>query len=572
MKILIKNIIQNSIKKLQKEENLLLSRLPGIVVDQPKEEKFGDYTTNVALVLAPVLKKSPMIIADEIIKRFDLPARNASHIEAGGSRPKRPKEVEPLSCIFDKIEAVEPGYINFYLSEKYLHRIVAEINRKTQKFGNSQLGKGVKINNEFISANPTGPLHLGNGRGGFYGDVLSNVLAKAGYKVTKEYYINDAGEQVLKLGHSVLKDKEAVYAGDYINKLNKNLKNLRDARIVGEKAAAFIMKEIIRPTVKEKMKIKVDIWISEKNDLYKKGLVDKAIGILKKKKLTYEKDGALWLATTKFSDDKDRVLIKSVGSFGGSTSKGRLNLPGEKTYFASDCGYILHKMERGYDCLIEIWGADHHGYVKRFEAAAKALGFKGKLKFIIVQMVRLVEKGKEVRMSKRAGNVVYINELIDKVGLDATRFFFLMYAPDTHMNFDLALAKERSQKNPVYYVQYACARISSILAKNQKSKIKNQNFRTDLSLLNHKKELNLIRELNKFSDLISEIAQSYDVHKLPHYAVRLADKFHDFYESCRVIDAENPELTRARLMLINAVRIVLAETLRLMGVNAPEKM
>lgn len=541
MKREISDYIKKAIKDLQRAEKWPKFNLPEIEISYPKDEKFGDYSTNAAMVLAPILKMRPMEIADEIVTLLNCCIVNNN---------------------FGKIETVNPGYINFYLSEKYLQKKVAEISKNKGTYGNSKIGKGIKINNEFISANPTGPLHLGNGRGGFYGDALSNVLMKAAYKVTKEYYINDVGEQVVKLGHSVLKDKDAVYAGDYIDKLNKKTGTVKDIRKAGEKAAAAIMREIIKKSIKEKMKIVFDSWISEKS-LYGKKYIGNALKILKNKNLTYKKDGALWLKTTKFGDDKDRVLVKSDD---------------QKTYFASDCGYILYKIKNKFSKIIEIWGADHHGYIKRFEAAARALGFKGDLKFIIVQLVRLVKDGKEARMSKRAGNVVYIDELINEVGLDAARFFFLMYAPDTHMNFDLGLAKERSEKNPVYYVQYAHARISSISRKSQipnsKSQInpKSQIINPKLSLLAHPKELNLIRELNKFPELIEEISQTYEVHKLPHYAIKLADKFHNFYEFCQVIDEKNPELSSARLILANAVRIVLKETLRLIGVKAPDRM
>ncbi|MFC1609275.1 arginine--tRNA ligase, partial [Patescibacteria group bacterium] len=256
--------------------------------------------------------------------------------------------------------------------------------------------------------------------------------------------------------------------------------------------------------------------------------------------------------TTEFGDDKDRVLVKADGN---------------KTYFASDCGYILNKIERDFTDIIEIWGADHHGYVARFRAAAKALGFEGEPKFILVQLVRLMKDGKEVRMSKRAGNVVYINELIDEVGSDVARFFFLMYGSDSHMDFDLGLAKERSNKNPVFYVQYAHARISSVL---EKAEIGSEG--ADLSLLSHEKELNLLREIDRFSQLIEEVSELCVVQKLPQYAIRLSDKFHSFYNECKVIDEDNEELTKARLELIKAVRNVLKETLGLMGVSAPEKM
>jgi arginyl-tRNA synthetase len=460
--------------------------------------------------------------------------------------------------VFEKIEVAEPGYINFYLSEKYLQDVVGKINAEKNNFGNSQIGKNIKVNNEFISANPTGPLHLGNGRGGFYGDCLSKVLRKAGFEVTNEYFINDAGEQIMKLGHSVLKDSEAVYIGEYINELNEKYKKITDVQEVGRKAAKDILENSIKKTIEEKMQISFDVWMSEK-EIQEKKYVDKAIDLLQEKKLTYESEGALWLKTTEFGDDKDRVLIKKDKN---------------KTYFATDCGYILNKKERSFDKIIEIWGADHHGYVNRFQAAAEALGFqKEQTKFIIVQLVRLVKDGKEARMSKRAGNVVYIDDLIEEVGHDVTRFFFLMYSPDTHMNFDLGLAKEQSQKNPIFYVQYAYARICSIIRKAQETMTKIQDTKNiNMELLIHEKELSLIKELNKFPELIEEISENYEVHKLPHYAIRLADKFHSFYDACRVIDEGNPQLSKARLSLVNAAKIVLAETLNLIGVSTPEKM
>ncbi len=505
--------------------------LPEIAVDYAKNEQFGDYTSNVAMVLAKKIGKNPLAIAEEIKKNIHQDDDNQ---------------------IFEKIEVAAPGYVNFYLSKKYLQNVIREINGQKENFGNSQIGRGSKVNNEFISANPTGPLHLGNGRGGFYGDALANVLRKAGFAVTNEYYVNDAGGQVEKLGHSVLKDAEAVYAGEYIDQLNAKYGKMTDVKEVGQLAAAEILENIIKKTAKEKMQVVFDGWVSEKK-LYDDGFVDNAINILKEKNLTYEAEGALWLKTTEFGDDKDRVLVKADG---------------EKTYFASDCGYILNKIERGFDRIIESWGADHHGYIARFAAAAKALGFSGELRFIIVQLVRLVKDGKETKMSKRAGNVVYLDDLIEEIGHDVTRFFFLMYSPDTHMNFDLGLAKERSQKNPVFYVQYAHARICSILSKAGDANPESEG----LSMLVDEKELSLLKELNKFPELVEEISKSYEVHKLPHYALKLADKFHSFYDACRVIDEENPALSGARLKLVNAVKIVLSETLRLIGVSAPDKM
>ncbi|MDD5464373.1 MAG: arginine--tRNA ligase [Candidatus Moranbacteria bacterium] len=549
MKNEIQKLIESALNEAKKANDWSDFEMSEIIVDYPKSEQFGDYTTNVAMILAKKVGKNPMEIAEII--NLQLTTYNLQQ--------------------FEKIEVAAPGYINFYLSKKYLQEIVEKINVEKEKFGNSETGKNIKINNEFISANPTGPLTVGNGRGGFYGDSLSRVLRKASFDVTNEYYVNDAGEQVIKLGHSVLKDEKAVYGGEYIEELFNDLadkidiekKSLEDefARSIGIDAAKIVLEKYIKPTVEKNMQITFDVWMSEKT-LYDDGFVDRAIETLKNKKLTFESEGALWLSTTQFGDDKDRVLIKSNG---------------QKTYFASDCGYILSKMERGFVKIIEGWGADHHGYIARFRAAAEALGFSGDLKFLIVQLVKVMKDGKEIRMSKRAGNVILIDDLIDEIGHDVTRFFFLMYSPDTHMNFDLGLAKERSSKNPVFYVQYAHARIAGILEKAQESGISNFQFPISkqneiLSLLINEKELSLVRELNKFPELVEEIAESYEVHKLPQYAMKLADKFHSFYDACKVIDEDNKELTIARLSLINAVRIVLAETLDLIGVDAPSKM
>jgi len=537
MKKLIAEIIKNAVLSLQKEGNLGDFEIPKIEIDYPKEEKFGDYSSNIAMILGKKIGKNPMETADQIAKLLNGQIVNDIGLE--------------------KAEVAAPGYINFYLSQKYLQDKVAEINRAENNFGNSEIGRGIKINNEFISANPTGPLTVGNGRGGFYGDSLSRILRKAGYEVANEYYVNDAGEQVMKLGHSVLKDDEAVYAGEYIDALNEKYKGISDAQEVGEKAAEDILQNIIQKTVKEKMQINFDNWVSEKkiqSDKY----VDRVIDLLKEKKLTYESEGALWLKTTEFGDDKDRVLIKSNG---------------QKSYFANDCGYILNKLERNFKVLIIGLGADHHGYVSRLKSAAKALGFSGDFSIIVSQLVRVVKDGKEVRMSKRAGNVVYIDDLLSEVGHDVARFFFLLYSPDTHMNFDLGLAKEHSEKNPVFYVQYAYARICSILRKAQEMGVRlpsgESNF---LELLTHEKELSLIKEVNKFPELVEEIAESYAVHKLPQHVIRLADKFHSFYNACQVIEEDNLEMTLARLDLIKSVKIVLEQTLDLIGVEAPEKM
>lgn len=540
MKILIEKQLREAIRALQETGILPAFDVPGIRVERPKDDQFGEYTTNVALMISKQAGKSPREIAEKIREQLT--------------------ENSEQNTLFEKVEVAGPGHLNFYLSQEALTNVVREVLEKGGSFGDSNIGVGEKVNNEFISANPTGPLHLGNGRGGFYADSLSRVLRKSGYDVTNEYYINDAGEQVMKLGHSVLKDSEAVYGGDYIDALNEQLtanseqKNL-NAKEIGEWAAEIVMEEMVKKTLSEQMAISFDVFTSEKKDVVEKGFVDKAIEIFKEKGLAFEEEGALWLRTTEFGDDKDRVLVKQDGS---------------RTYFASDCGYILQKIERDFTRLIETWGADHHGYVARFKAAAQALGFQGKIDFLLVQLVKLVKDGVEVRMSKRAGNVVTIDELIETVGHDVARFFFLMYSPDTHMNFDLGLAEERSAKNPVFYVQYAHARLASILRKAEEEGFVSDG--ADLSLLMHPKERELMRELLFFPELVETVSEDFSVHKLPQYAIRLADKLHSFYDECRVLDAENQSLSAARLELIRSVKIVLGETLSLMGIDAPERM
>jgi len=506
----IEKLIEKAVRDFYKKE-------VKVKVERPQDSVFGDYATNVAMIL----KKNPQEIAD-VIKD---------------------------STILEKIE-VKAGFINFFLSKKYLQKQIKEILKKKEKFGQIKIGKREKVNVEFISANPTGPLTLGNGRGGFCGDVLANVLTKAGFKAEREYYVNDTGEQVRKLGHSILGDSEAVYRGDYIEELRKKIKG-ENAEKIGEKAAEIILKETIKPTV-GKMKIKFDTWFSEKS-LYQKKEVNKVLDFLEKEGSSYKKERALWFKSTEFGDDKDRVLIKADG---------------EPTYFLSDIAYLKNKIKRGFKTLFFFWGADHFGYINRIKAAAGVLGFdKDNVRIVIMQLVRLIRQGEEVKMSKRAGVYVTLDELIDEVGLDAARFFFLTRSPDTHLNFDLDLAKEQSEKNPVYYVQYAYARICSIL---KKTEIKNP-VTENLKLLNHPSELNLIKQLIRLPEIIEDTRRDYQVQRLPQYSVDLATVFHQFYRDCRVISGDK-KLSKARLSLVLAAKIVFKNTLDLMGVSAPGKM
>ncbi len=510
VKAKIKKLIKDIIKK---EAHL----------EHPANAEFGDYSTNVALTA----KIDPQKIVDKL-------------------------KDNPL---FEKVEKAGPGFINFFLSKKALQEELAEIIKQKDDYGQLDLGKGKKIQVEFVSANPTGPLTVGNARGGPSGDVLANILKKAGWQVEKAFYVNDAGMQILALGHSILKDEEAKYQGKYIDDLNKKIKE-KDPAKAGQIAAKHIVKDLIQKTT-GKLGIKYDEWIFE-SDLHQSGRVDKVLNLLKNKGLVYQKEDAQWFKSSKFGDERDRVMVKKDGS---------------KTYLAGDIALHSYKLdEKKFDQVINIWGADHHGDMPGLMAGVEAIGHKGKLKIILLQFVTILDKGEKQRMSKRAGLYVKMDELLEKVGPDAVRFFFLQKSADTHLNFDLALAKEQSAKNPVYYVQYAHARICSILRKVDSEGVP-QNIRIlrHALKLSQPAELKLIKELIKFPEIIEETAQDYQVQRLPYYSLELATVFHQFYEKCRVLD-DNKEIAQARIGLIQATQIVLKNTLELMGISAPEKM
>lgn len=529
MKEEIKNLVSESIKNLQKEGRFVDIEIPGIVVEYPKDKQHGDYSTNVSLLIAKIIKKKPLEVANLLADKL---------ISSG-------------SNLFEKVEVAAPGFINFFVSKEYLQGQIKEILKQKEKFGTLKIGNDQKINVEFISANPTGPLTLGNGRGGFCGDVLANVLIKAGCRVAREYYINDRGEQIIKLGHSVLGDSEAVYKGKYIEDLRERIIG-KEVEQVGEKAAEVILGEMIRPAI-EKMGIKFDVWFSEKK-LYQNKSVDRVIEYLTKDNFTYKSEGAVWFKCKNLGDDKDRVLVRADGI---------------KTYFASDIAYLENKIDRGFEKIILFLGADHYGYVARLKAAAKVLSFnKENLDAIVMQLVRLFKNGREVKMSKRSGTYITLDELLEEVSLDVARFFFLTRSSNTHLNFDLNLAKEQSQKNPVYYVQYAHARICSILGKTS---IFSQLAKSELGALKEPSELALIKQLVKLPEIIEQISKDYQLQRLPQYATDIADAFHYFYENCRVL-CEDRQLKRCRLDLILATKIVLKNTLSLMGISSPEKM
>lgn len=519
-----------------------------IEISKPSDKTHGDFASNVAFKMAKDLGKVPKEIAEQLV--VDLIKDSA----------------------FEKVEA-KNGFLNFFLAKENYYKILSEILKEKEKYADLELYKGKKVQLEFISANPTGPLTLANGRGGFGGDVLANVFTKASANVEREYYVNDGGNQVKILGDAILVAaglKEATgdeYKGEYIdNWVAENKETVTklkdDSFALGSLAAKDILEKHIKPSVK-KMGIKFDNWFSER-ELIERGEVEEAIENLKKYGHTKEEDGALWMKTTEAGDDKDRVLVKADG---------------EKTYFANDIAYHFDKFyKRKFNKVINFWGADHHGYVGRMMAAvSQSVGTVGTLEIVIMQMVRLIKDGQEFKMSKRKGTYVTMDDLLElinddsKEASDVARFFFLMRSFNTHMDFDLNLAKERSDKNPVFYVKYAYARISGILRNAKELKLP----KADFTKLTEEAELELIDQLAQLPQVVAAILtmEGYPVHYLTYYAIDTAKKFHYFYDKCRVIDEEDLETTAARLKLVEATKIVLGIVMRdLIGIDAPERM
>jgi arginyl-tRNA synthetase len=525
----ISKLVKRAIKELQKEKIFPQFEIPEIKIEHPEEKNHGDYATNVAMAIAKVVKKEPMEIGENLKSQI----------------------LKLKTDLFEKIEVVKPGFVNFFLKKEFLQKQVREILKEGEKFDQLKIGKNVKTNVEFISANPTGQLHIGNGRGAFWGDCLANVLEKAGFKIVREYYVNDAknSAQIQELGKTAL-GRGKSYLTPYLKKLILELKPTFK-KIKSESEAGFFLAQNILQEIKEftreKLKIKFDFWISEQN-LYREGKINQIYNLLKSKKIVYEKDKAIWLNLSKFNQ-KDEVLIRENG---------------QPTYFLSDIAYHKYKIDRGFKKIIDIWGADHQGHVPRMKAAMKILGFKGDFDVLISQIVSL--KGKKI--SKRKGKIVPLEWLIDKVGLDVARFFYLQKSLNSQMEFDLKLAKEQSEKNPVYYVQYAHTRICGIL---RKSKVKSQKAKVNYQLLNHPSELELIKQLVKFPEVVEDCAKDYQLQRIPQYALNLATAFHQFYRDCKVL-TEEKDLREARLGLILATKIVLKNVLDLMGISAPERM
>lgn len=526
--------------------------IPDVVLELPKDKAHGDYATNMAMQLARVAKKAPRAIAEELIQSFD---KSKASIE--------------------KIEIAGPGFINFYMNNRYLADLIPTILEANDRYGETTTGNNVKINVEFVSANPTGDLHLGHARGAAVGDTLSNILAKAGYNVTREYYINDAGNQIHNLALSVEaryfqalgQDKpmpEDGYHGADIIEIGKQL-----ASEFGDQYAAksdeeryeffrtYGLKYELKKLQKDldSFRVPFDVWYSE-TSLYENGKIDQALAKLKEQGMIFEEDGATWLRSMDYGDDKNRVLIKNDGSY---------------TYLTPDIAYHKDKLERGHEKLINVWGADHHGYIPRMKAAIQSLGYGADvLEVEIIQMVQLYQNGEKVKMSKRTGKAVTLRELMDEVGVDAMRYFFAMRSADSHMDFDMDLAVSKSNENPVYYSQYAHARISSILRQGEEMNLQGTDL--NLDLVQSEKEIELLKKLGEFPAAVAEAAEKRMPHRITNYVFELASALHSFYNAEKVLDADKLELSKVRYALMKAVQITLKNALSLIGVSSPEKM
>ncbi len=546
----LKEEIVNAVVKAGLAER---SECPDVVLELPKDKSHGDFATNMAMQLARIAKKAPRQIAEEMTQQID---KKKGHIQ--------------------KIEIAGPGFINFFLDNSYLTDLIPQILSEGNKFGHTNAGGGKKIQVEYVSANPTGSLHLGHARGAAVGDTLCRVLNAAGYETSPEYYINDAGKQISNMAKSLEAryfqalglEKEVPadgYQGQDIIDFGKKLAEERGnaLTLLDEDERLIFFRnfgvERLMDNIKEDLsefRVEFDVWFSE-TSLYETNQIDKVLKKLKDNGHTYEQEGALWFESTKFGDDKDRVLIKSDGSY---------------TYLTPDIAYHLNKLERGFDQLINVWGADHHGYIPRMKAAIEALGYDpSRLEVQIIQLVNLFKDGEKVKMSKRTGKAVTLRELQEMVGLDAMRYFFAMRSSDTHLDFDIDLAQSHSNENPVYYVQYAHARICSMLRQAEEKGLL-ETAGADFSLIQTEKEIDLMKKVGEFPGVVAEAAERLAIQRMTTYSFELASNLHSFYNAEKVLDPSQPELTKARIALMQAVKTTLKNAMDLIGVAAPEKM
>lgn len=543
----ILNNIKESINQIIKELGIQTDQ--EIIFEIPRETNHGDYSTNIAMRLARELKQNPRQIAQNIVDKFDFEKLHLAKCEVAG-----------------------PGFINFFLDRKFLASVILLINEIQENYGKSDIGKNVKINIEFVSANPTGYLHIGHGRGAAYGDSLARIYEKIGYKVCREHYVNDAGNQIYNLAVSIYERYKELfglpcqlgedsYHGPEIIEIAKKIKEeygdkylyqdyVSDFKKIGvETLLAGLRKDL------EDFNVRFDIWYSEQS-LYDNGDVERTLKFLQENNFTYEKDGAIWLKSSEYGDEKDRVLVKSDGTL---------------TYLAPDIAYHMNKLSRGYDYLIDVLGADHHGYVPRLKAAIAMIGGNPNLIDVeILQMVRVIQNGEEIKMSKRSGKAITLRDLIDEVGTDALRFMYISKALSTHMDLDLDLAIKNSNENPVYYVQYAYARICSLFrtfAEQGKEFVPVKQFKK----LDFEKNDQILLLLLQYPEIIQEAASKRLPHKIAQYTLDLAASFHSFYGDEKII-TDDIEETLEKLTLLKAVQIVLKDALSLIGVGVKEKM
>lgn len=553
LKKILRDLITAAVEAARAAGELTYDTLPAFDVEAPKQAGHGDLATNLPLVLAKPTRMAPRKAAEILVSRLDAPEGMLAKVEIAG-----------------------PGFINFFIADAFWYRVIPEIHQWGPAYGNSDLGAGQRVQVEFVSANPTGPLHIGHGRGAALGDVLANLLAATGHQVVREYYINDVGNQILTLGKSlyfrlrelkgeVIEFPEDGYQGGYMKELAQKYLDRSlpvppipahedDLRELGRYAGDAILAEIKQDL--EDFGVRFDNWFSE-TELYRQGLVEKSFELLKERGFLYEADGALWFKATEFGDEKDRVVRRSNGA---------------TTYFASDVAYHLLKFQQGFDLVVDIWGADHHGYVPRLQAAAQALGFTGRLKVILVQLVSLLRQGQPVAMTTRGGTFETLRDVIDEVGKDAARFIFLTRRPDAQLEFDLEVAKQQSSENPVYYVQYAHARLASVARQAAAQDIRVDEPDPQLfPRLDLPEELGLLKLLAGYPELVEAAARNLEPHRLTYFLTELASQLHSYYYKHRFI-TEDQELTRARLGLVAQVKTVLAHGLKILGVAAPDTM
>ena len=550
----VKDLIVHAVQQARSEGTLQLETMPEIQVERPANPQHGDFATSLPLRLARATRINPLELAESLVQ----------HI--------------PLGEQVEKVAAAPPGFINFYLGDRWVQEQVEEVRRAGMEYGNVDLGQQKPVMVEYVSVNPTGPVHVGHTRGAVLGSALGNVLKAAGYQVTQEYYVNDAGNQMNAFYASVYaRYQEAMqqpaempangYVGEYISDLAKEIAASEGTRFLGmdrEQALKEIgdiarekMIDLIRDDLAQ-IGVTFDNWFSERS-LFQQGEYEHALQLLRDKEYLSNRDNALWFNSSQLGDDRDNVVVRSSG---------------EPTYFASDIAYHYNKfVVREFDSVVDIWGADHQGHVPRMKSAVAALGIAPeRLTILISQMVTLKRGTEVVRASKRTGDFVTLRELTDEVGPDACRYFFLARTPSTQMEFDLELAKEESSENPVYYVQYAHARNAGILNLARTQDIDWSGG--DVSLLTHPSELSLVRTMIRFPELVEHMARTLEPHQLPHYTMELATAFHWFYENCRVISSreEDNDLTMARLKLVESAQIVFHRALDMMGMSAPERM